>query len=110
MHSVLLLAIFLSYLPQIVRIIRFGSIKGISVWFLTFGALYTNIQLAYTLLLCARAWPSDGPAEPVLVLIGDHSLQGIAAIGAVLGLVQVALQWVCTITMYVLPTIFQYFY
>lgn len=96
-NSILSLAIVLSYLPQITRIMRHGSIKGISSWFFGFGALYTNIQLAYTLLLCARGWPKENPRGAVLELIGDGSLRGIAAIGAVFGLVQIAILWFCSL-------------
>jgi hypothetical protein len=98
-YSTLLFAIFLSSLPQVVRIVRLGRTEGIATWFPVFGSLYSNIQLAESLILCARAWPSDEYDEPVLVLIGYHRLRGIAAVGAILGVAQVALQWAYTFAM-----------
>ena len=93
--STLLLAIAVSYIPQIARIISSQSTHGISPYFILFNAIFSNIQLANTLLLTARAWPTD--KSPVLELIGNGQLRGSEAFGAVLGLIQVALQWAFSI-------------
>ena len=93
--STLLLAIAVLYIPQIARIISSQSTYGISPYFILFNAIFSNIQLANTLLLTARAWPTD--KSPVLELIGNGQLHGSEAFGAVLGLIQVALQWAFSI-------------
>jgi hypothetical protein len=41
--------------------------------------------------------------KPVLEHIGKGQLRGFAAFGVVLGLIQVAVQWVCLIIQYVCP-------
>ena len=93
--STLLLAIAVLYIPQIARIISSQSTHGISPYFILFNAIFSNIQLANTLLLTARAWPTD--KSPALELIGNGQLRSSEAFGAVLGLIQVALQWAFSI-------------
>jgi hypothetical protein len=85
-----------AYVPQMARIVSHGS-HGLSPYFLLFNAIYSNIQFAHTLLDASYAYPTD--KEPVLRLIGDGRLRGSAALGGILGLLQVAIQWVCSITM-----------
>lgn len=96
--SALLLAIAGAYIPQIARIISSQSTHGISPYYILFNVIFSNIQLANTLLLTARAWPTD--KVPVLELIGNGQLRGPQALGAVLGIVQVALQWAFSIALY----------
>ena len=76
-----------------------ASTQGISPSFLLFDAIYSNIQFAYALFFASYGYPTDG--DPVLVRIGDGRLTGFAAFGAILGFLQVALQWVCSMTLYV---------
>lgn len=97
--SVLLVAITAAYLPQIARIVTLGSTQGLSPYFVLFNAIYSNIQFAHALLFAAYAYPTT--EEPVLALIGDGKLTGSRAFGGILGLLQVALQWACSITLYV---------
>ena len=97
--SVLLVAIVAAYLPQIARIVRHGSTQGISPYFVLFNAIYSNIQFAHALLFAAYAYPTT--EESVLALVGDGKLTGSGALGGILGLLQVALQWSCSITLYV---------
>ena len=73
------------------------STRGLSPYFLLFNAIYSNIQFAQALLFASFAYPTD--EEPVLVLIGDGRLRGFAAFGAILGLLQVAAQWACSISL-----------
>lgn len=86
----------MAYVPQIASIVSQGS-QGLSLYFLLFNAIYSNIQYAHTLLHTSYAYPTD--KEPVLQLIGDGRLRGSAALGGILGLLQVAIQWACSITM-----------
>jgi hypothetical protein len=90
-------------MPQIACIVGRGSTRGLSPYYLLFNALYSNIQLAHALLFASYAYPTD--TEPVLGLIGDGRLKGFEAFGGILGLLQVAVQWACSITLsvYTLP-------
>jgi hypothetical protein len=97
--SALLVSIAAAYIPRIARIVRHGSTQGLSPYFVLFNAIYSNIQFAHALLFAAYAYPTT--EEPVLAVIGDGKLTGYRAFGGILGLLQVALQWSCSITLYV---------
>ena len=71
--------------------------QGLSPYFLLFNTIYSNIQFAHALLAASYAYPTE--KEPVLQLIGDGRLRGAAAFGGILGLLQVAMQWACSVTM-----------
>ena len=49
-------------------------------------------------MLSANAWPRL--KRPVIVLIDEGRLRGLKALGAVLGLVQIALLWTFSIALY----------
>lgn len=97
--SVLSVAIVVAYVPQINRVFRLESCRGLSPYFVLFHGLFSNAQLAQTLLYSAFTYTND--REPVLEIIGDGRLKGTAALGGVFGLIQVAIQWTCAITLYV---------
>lgn len=97
--SALLLVIALAYFVQIARLVTVSSNNGISPYFLLCNALFSNIQLALTILVTVFAWPIA--KDPVSELIGTGELHGAQALVAVMGLVQVALQWACSIVLYV---------
>jgi uncharacterized protein with PQ loop repeat len=103
LHSTLLLAIAIAYIPQIIRIINYKSTQGISPLFLLFGAMGCNLQLANTLLLAAYAWPTNSKKGNVLELIHSGRLKGFKALGAVLGIVHVTLHWGFSIILFVYP-------
>jgi hypothetical protein len=103
MYSTLLLSIVIAYTPQVTKIISHRSSQGLSPLFLLFGALCCNLQLTNTLLLVSHAWPND--RERVLDLIHSRKLKGFKAFGAVLGLIQAALQWACSVSLYVFTLI-----
>ena len=68
--------------------------RGLSPWFLLFTAIFSNVQLSDALLINAYEYPSDTRHKhPVLYLVGKGDLTGWAAFGALLGLLQIALQW-----------------
>lgn len=92
--SVLLLITALAHFLQISQILNVGCTYGISLYFLLFNALFSNYQLANTLLLAACVWPTD--TSPALKLIGNRELRGARALGAISGIVQVALKWACS--------------
>ncbi|KAF2832442.1 hypothetical protein CC86DRAFT_377606 [Ophiobolus disseminans] len=89
--TILTLCIALSYILQIFRIIARQSTHGISPYYILLHTLFSNLQVANALLLCARAWPTD--RSPVLERINIGDLSGSAAFGAILGLVQIGVQW-----------------
>lgn len=76
-----------------------GSTPGLPPYLVLFNAIYSNSQFAHALLFAAYAYPTT--EEPVLALVGDGKLTGSGAFGGILGLLQVALQWSCSITLYV---------
>jgi hypothetical protein len=64
---------------------------------LAFGAIYSIVQLANALLMSARSWPND--SNPVLEAIRSGRLHGLRAYGAALDLIQVSIQWSCSIAL-----------
>lgn len=92
-----LLCVFIlaAYGVQLQQSITQGSMNGIPSYYLLFNILFSNVQLSESLLLAAYAWPND--LRPVLQLIGDGSLRGWAALGGIFGVLQLALQWACSI-------------
>jgi hypothetical protein len=98
--SLLLLAIAGAYAQQAYRIVSRGNTHGLSVNFILFHAIYSNAHFANTLLFTAYAYPND--VTPVLGLIGDGYLKGSKAFGAILGLLQVGMQWACSIILVML--------
>ena len=89
----------MAYVPQITRIISHGSTQGLSPYFILFNAIYSNMQFAHTLLFAAYVYPDT--SAPVLSLISDGRLKGSNALGGILGLLQVTVQWICSIALYV---------
>ncbi len=93
--SVLLLCVLLAYLPQYLCSLLKGSTEGISPYYVLSQALFSNAQLSYALLMSAYIYPND--REPVLRTIASGSLRGRDAWGGMLGLLQVAMQWACSV-------------
>ena len=83
-----------SYIPQIVRLRQDTTSRGISPYYVLFNVFFSTAQFSELLLCAAFAWPTA--ARPVLEQIGDGSLKGLEAFGAVLGLLQAFVQWLCS--------------
>lgn len=64
-------------------------------------------RLATALLFAAYAYPNGRSFGPVMELIGRGQLKGFKAFGAVLGIIQFALQWIFSI---ILSIIYPHFY
>lgn len=69
--------------------------RGISPYYILFNIFFSNAQLSEVLLCAAYAWPNG--SHPVLQQVISGRLEGIQAFGAILGLVQVFVQWSCSI-------------
>ena len=83
-----------SYVPQFHRIVARGSHFGLSPYYVLLGFIFSTTHLANILLLSSYRYP-------VLECIADGDLEGAAAFGALLGLVQVVLQWLCSMMLLV---------
>lgn len=92
-YSVLLLAIICSYIPQLHRIITKGSTWGIAPNYILFNTLFAASQLTLILYL-------SGYGFPVLECIGSNKLKGLNAYGAVLGLIQISVLWLGSLSLY----------
>lgn len=89
-------------MPQISRLWALPSTHGIAPNYILFHAIFSNAQLSSALFLHAYEWPSERSPyltadSPALGQIAKDRLRGLAAYGAVLGLLQVFAQWCCSI-------------
>jgi hypothetical protein len=91
--SLLLVAIVGAYMPQISELWTLPSTHGISPNYILAQAIMSNTQLSSALMLHAYGWPSA--KSPAL----EQNARGLAAYGAVLGLLQVFAQWCCSISL-----------
>jgi hypothetical protein len=76
----LVLGILISYIPQHVKIIRHGTSAGLSPWWVLLGTISSISALANILVL-------------------PTSQHDMACGAALLGVVQIGVQWVCFMTM-----------
>ena len=102
--SFLLLAMVGAYVPQIARLRTLPSTHGISANYILFHAIFSNAQLSSALFLHAYGWPSVRSPyltakSPALEQVARGRLQGLAAYGAVLGLLQIFAQWCCAVAL-----------
>ncbi len=87
LSSALLVGLVISYLPQVVRIVRKQSSLGFSPWFLLLGATssassFLNVvALQWGLVRCCS------------------QVSGSICLESLLGIAQVGLQWLCFIAM-----------
>jgi hypothetical protein len=79
------------------------STHGISSNYILFNAIFNTSQLSHALFLHAYGWPQEG-RNAVLQAIAESRLKGIAAYGGVLGLLQIFVQWSCSIRLQVSST------
>jgi hypothetical protein len=94
--SLLLIAIAVSHIPQINQLRTPPSTHGISSHYILFNALLNTSQLSEALFLHAYGWPLEG-RKSVLQAIAEGRLKGMAAYGGVLGLLQIFVQWSCSV-------------
>jgi hypothetical protein len=83
------------YVPQIWRLQTDTSMRGISPYYILFNIFFSNAQLSELLLCGAFAWPNA--SRPVLKQISNGSLKGLEAFGPTLGILQIFVQWACSI-------------
>lgn len=88
--SLLLLLIFASYVPQISLILNHRSVSGITQSYMMFNYLFTATQFTMALLYSYH----------VIGYIKDQKLNGLAAYGASLGLIQMTILWIGSISLY----------
>ena len=91
-------------MPQIIQLRTLPSTHEISPNFILFHAIFSNAQLSSALFLHAYAWPSVRSSymtvkSPALEQTAQGSLRGLAAYGALHGLLQVFAQWCCSIAL-----------
>lgn len=72
--------------------------------YILFNAIFSNTQLSEALFLHAYGWPSERSPyltdkNPALEQIAKGRLRGMAAYGAILGLLQIFVQWCCSISL-----------
>lgn len=96
-NSILLLAIICSYTPQIIRLRYAASSSGLSATYLMLHALFSTAQLSCTLHSVAFIWPSY--ERPIFKEINQGHLRGMEAFGGILGLLQIFVQWACSIVL-----------
>lgn len=94
-NSTLLVLSVFAYIPQIARLRKNASTRGISRYYILFDVFFSNAQLSELLLCAAYAWPTA--TRPVIEQINNGSLQGMEAFGAILGVLQIFVQWCCSI-------------
>ncbi|GAB7330626.1 hypothetical protein MBLNU13_g02199t3 [Cladosporium sp. NU13] len=92
--------------PQITQLRTLPSTHGISRNYILFHAIFSNAQLSSALFLHTYGWPSVrspylAAKSPALEQVARGRLRGLAAYGAVLGLLQVFAQWCCSIALIV---------
>jgi len=100
--SLLLIAVVGAYVPQISQLRNLPSTHGIAPNYILFQAITSNTQLSSALILHAYVWPSVRSLtakDPAFEQIARGRLKGLAAYGAVLGLLQVFAQWCCSISL-----------
>lgn len=96
LRSALLVLTVYAYVPQISLLRQDTTPRGISPFFVLFDVIVGNAQLSENVLCAAFAWPTA--ARPVIKEIGNGSLKDREAYGAVLGLLQIFVQWSCSVT------------
>ena len=82
-----------SIVPQVIKLLRSGDLSGISTWYLLFNAFSTTFHFVCTLIYHGYSYPRESDDLNVIALIRQHKLQGPAAFGALLGLIQVFVHW-----------------
>ncbi|KAI5196339.1 hypothetical protein E4T38_08574 [Aureobasidium subglaciale] len=92
----LVLGILISYIPQHVKIIRHGTSAGLSPWWVLLGTISSIAALANILVL-----PSSQHDMACC-----REISGKACGAALLGVVQIGVQWVCFMTIMVLFLVF----
>jgi uncharacterized membrane protein len=85
----LVLGILISYIPQHMKIIRHGTSAGLSPWWVLLGTVASTAALANILVL-----PSSQHDMACC-----REISGKACGAALLGVVQIGVQWVCFMTM-----------
>ena len=81
-------AILIVYALQISHVFVQGSTSNFAPYWLFFGAMHANAQLAYALHFNLLM-----EADPVLKQILDGRLRGWAALDSIFGLIHVAVIW-----------------
>jgi hypothetical protein len=97
--SVLLLAIIPAHVPQIRRIVSQRSTDGFSPHFIPRHFGFSTFFLCF--LLGYSGGMTDEP-HPITCIASGH-LVGFDALGVLMPLLQVALQWLCALIMYLPP-------
>lgn len=100
----ILLFIIGAYIPQIDRLKSMSSTRGPSSVSVLFSAILSNCQLSEALYLHAYGYPEVHSSRvsiksPVFMQIAKGRLRGMAAYGAVLGLLHVFAQWCCSLAL-----------
>lgn len=85
MHSLIVVGLLISYLPQMVRIISRGTSEGISPYFILLGTTSATAGFANILLLKE----SRNDIACCKELETFHCLAGL------LGIAQLGVQWIC---------------
>ncbi|KAG9664031.1 hypothetical protein KCU64_g949, partial [Aureobasidium melanogenum] len=92
----LVLGILISYIPQHVKIIRHGTSAGLSPWWVLLGTVSSIAALANILVLPTSQHDMACCRE----------ISGKACGAALLGVVQIGVQWICFMTIMVLFLVF----
>lgn len=90
-NSFLVLGILVSYLPQHAKIIQKGSSAGLSPWWVLLGSISSIAGIANIIVL---------PATRDDLSCCRH-ISATSCMAAMLGVVQIAVQWICFMGMYV---------
>lgn len=97
MHSTLLVLTACACVPQISLPGTGTSTQGLSPFFIACNVIFSNAQLSEVLLLAVFAWPTA--ARPVLKQIDHGYIDGLETFGAILGILQISVQWLCSVAM-----------
>ncbi|KAI4721604.1 glycoside hydrolase family 3 protein [Aureobasidium sp. EXF-10727] len=92
----LVLGILISYIPQHVKIVRHGTSAGLSPWWVLLGTISSIAALANILVLPTSQHDMACCRE----------ISGAACGAALLGVVQIGVQWACFMTIMVLFLVF----